>query len=175
MEGRRRRQVETNRVCSGCGANKTYINKNGYLDWFKDGKGGYWCKKCRSKYIDNPKWDAVYSSRRFCFKGQYLRAEKEPKNGVCNFCRSIVGQISAQTGRFCYHTDRAHMSYHDDNPLKDTIELCDSCHRKYDGGIPFDRLCCVCGKETYIVIKTGHAQWYKLPGKDDVDKFECTR
>jgi hypothetical protein len=66
-------------------------------------------------------------------KVRYLIIGPPPRTGVCNWCRAVKGQINALTGKFCRLTHMAHISYyHDDDPLKDTIELCESCHHRYD-------------------------------------------
>lgn len=37
----------SNRKCSRCDSNTTYANKKGWLNWFRDGKGGWLCKLCK--------------------------------------------------------------------------------------------------------------------------------
>ncbi len=64
------------------------------------------------------------------YKGQIVYLDKDPRTGICNLCRAVLGEVNAQrdkTYRRGHHIH--HESYHDDNPLKDTIEFCPSCHR----------------------------------------------
>jgi hypothetical protein len=40
----------SDRICSDCGSNTTYIRKdNGWILWYDNPKGGWWCKKCYMK------------------------------------------------------------------------------------------------------------------------------
>ena len=61
-----------------------------------------------------------YHKRRMRFKGKRVTVEK-PKIGKCQnlFCVSLSKE-----------TDRHHKKYHDNDPLLDTIEICNSCHGK---------------------------------------------
>ena len=55
------------------------------------------------------------------FKGQVVVLEEDPKIGVCNYCRRIVPFD-------CSRTHIHHVEYHDDDPLRNTIESCPACH-----------------------------------------------
>ena len=90
------------------------------------------CKKCYNKYVGNAKWRPILDVKRFFFKGKTIHAPNTPRIGVCNFCRAVVGEINTQTNKLCKRTNLAHMAYHDDNPLKDTLELCVVCHSRHD-------------------------------------------
>lgn len=118
---KKRTQAKAKRICSECNATETYSN------WRLDGKGGWLCKKC---YMKN--YMKGYNITLFNYKHKPVKTQIIPRVGVCNFCRAIVGEINVQIDKLCKRTSVAHMSYHDDNPLKDTIELCVSCHRKFD-------------------------------------------
>jgi hypothetical protein len=97
------------------------------------------CIKCYNKYIINPKWRPVLDKTRFKFKDKTVHAPQCPRVGVCNFCRAVVGETNTQVDRLCKRTNIAHTAYHDDNPLKDAIELCVSCHCKYDNSVQYMR------------------------------------
>ena len=43
----------------------------------------------------------------------------------CRECGAVVGIDCKRTGLH-------HFQYYDNDPLKDTMELCNSCHRKED-------------------------------------------
>jgi hypothetical protein len=57
------------------------------------------------------------------FKDKVIHIEKNPRTGVCSLCGNKVGEGIKRTGMH-------HIEYHDRNPLKDTVELCGSCHIK---------------------------------------------
>ncbi len=168
---------DKNRLCSNCGSNETRIykakwtRKDGTINqtercqWFRDGKGGYWCNKCRAKLVENPKWDPIYTAREFTFKGKKLHHEEPLRNGVCAFCGARKGDPHPKTGK-PIRTVTAHIEYHDDSPLEDTVELCTGCHDKYDRGIPSDRKCCECESNKTYVPKNGNADWFRNPNKE---------
>ncbi len=58
------------------------------------------------------------NTRRLKFKNKMIHVKDNPRTGFCSLCN--------YTGVTHIH----HIVYHDDDPLKDTIELCPSCHRK---------------------------------------------
>ena len=62
-------------------------------------------------------------------KGQ-IRLKENPRKGICSWCGAIVG-ISCK--RTCMH----HMDYDEHDPLKYTIELCNSCHKREHDRIRF--------------------------------------
>jgi len=131
-----------NRVCSKCGRNWTHKTKKKAKDgtvkyypmWHNDKKGGHWCQNCYSLYISTPKHNPKLFARKLKYKGKVIFLSKPPRIGVCSFCRAVKGLINAQTGKLCKCTSIAHIVYHDDNLLKDTLELCISCHVRYDSG-----------------------------------------
>ena len=114
--------------CYNCGSDKTYINKRQnkpYAQWYKHNDNWY-CNKCHNRLflnpkwnpVNNPKWNPVNNPKDIFFKGKCIHLKDNPRIGVCNLCR-YVGL-----------THMHHTQYHEDQPLKDTIELCASCHRK---------------------------------------------
>jgi hypothetical protein len=56
--------------------------------------------------------------KRILFYDKRIFLDKNPRTGKCSMCGA--------TGR----TEIHHIKYHKDDPLKDTIEVCASCHRK---------------------------------------------
>jgi hypothetical protein len=69
--------------------------------------------------ISNKKYLASTMARReksISFLGRIVYVGINPRKGVCELC----GKKGV--------TDMHHMEYQEDDPLKDTIELCDSCH-----------------------------------------------
>jgi hypothetical protein len=146
---KKRTQSDDKRVCSRCGSTETYtekgkVRKDGtrppsYPHWRRDNEieNGWVCSKCFNKYVINVNWRPLWDKRRFLFKDKpaYAPPGSIPRIGVCNWCRAVIGEINAQIGKLCKMTSIAHMAYHDDNPLKDTLELCAYCHTKYDSAV----------------------------------------
>jgi hypothetical protein len=144
---RKRTQPKTKRVCSECDTTTSYDN------WRKDDKGGWLCKKCYMKFYfrERPSY--------FGYKGKVFwdKEQRRLRSGICALCGAKSGDINPDTGRRV-QTHRAHVEYHDDDPLKDVVELCSACHRKYDHGIPADRTCCICGSNTTHMGSDGGRQ-----------------
>lgn len=119
-------------ICSNCGSTTTYTRhgKRHNEEWHKY-KGGYLCHKCYHKIIVNPKWASkwnpitskINNPRRLTFKTKRVYLNKNPRNGTCSKCLRKIGEEIKQTAMH-------HINYHYTSPLKDTIELCNSCHRK---------------------------------------------
>jgi len=123
------------RICLNCLSDKTNIKKNGIANWYKH-KDGYLCHRCYCKLFNNPKWNPINQPRRIVFKDERISLKEDPRIGICNWCCAVVG-IN------CKQTQIHHLEYHDDDMLKDTVELCARCHtyeswriRKYHS---FDR------------------------------------
>ena len=80
------------------------------------------------------KWAPIKSKRKIIYKKRQIYLDDIPRIGKCSWCNKKVGDeytncfgkksIIKQT--HIHHFDK----YHDDNVLKDTIELCASCHIK---------------------------------------------
>ena len=112
----------SNRVCAKCGSDKTCISKQGWAYWYRH-DGGFWCNKCQSKYVTNPKWQKISTSRRkgkrLKFLGKLVELGENPRTGICSDCEKQG------------HTNMHHFAEYDKTkPLKDTIELCVGCHTK---------------------------------------------
>lgn len=82
-----------------------------HLDYFKERN-----KKTHAKW--NHIYNAIHNPRKIRFKDKRIELKDNPRTGVCNLCRRVG------------LTNMHHLQYHDDDPLKDTIELCPSCHGK---------------------------------------------
>ena len=82
---------------------------------------GQYSKRWREKYPEKHKaQNDKYNPRRIrlWFKNKSINLKENPRTGICSWC----GRIGK--------TDIHHIQYHDNDPLKDTIELCAVCHRK---------------------------------------------
>lgn len=62
----------------------------------------------------------IRSPRRILFKGKRLDLPFNPRKGFCQVC-GYIGK-----------TDMHHFEYHQDDPLRGAIELCNRCHAKID-------------------------------------------
>jgi hypothetical protein len=61
--------------------------------------------------------------------------KEKPRKGKCEWCGKRVGDMYFGGKRrnklmILEYTQIHHIVYHDDDPLKDTVELCSSCHTK---------------------------------------------
>ena len=109
------------RVCDNCRSDKTYINKRGGYHWYKHDDKWY-CEKCNNKLFKNPKWKPITVPRQMYFKTRQIYLKENPRTGICCLCGAVSG---IDCGRTSIH----HILYHDEDPLRHTIELCNSCHR----------------------------------------------
>ena len=75
--------------------------------------------------IENPWIRRRYQKENDCksvwFRGKSVHLEYNPRTGVCSKCHRKVGEGIKKT--YMHHT-----KYHDNDPLKYTIELCGRCH-----------------------------------------------
>jgi hypothetical protein len=141
---------ENTRRCVNCFSPTTLISKKtGCAYWYKY-QDGYICNKCYCKLIIHPKWgkkwdkisyekhgaerNKIFNPRHLKFKGRSLLLKENPRKGRCELCGLDIGDFyTNHYGEFVQVkiTVMHHFAeYHDDDPLKDTIELCASCHRK---------------------------------------------
>ena len=132
------------RVCFNCGSKTTRLKrqKSGNLtqDWANI-DGNPWCKRCIINYKYNPKYDIEYRReynkkqipRLLLFKGRVKTMKEPPRIGFCNICKKNIGDeylnYKGEPVKI-KQTHIHHINYHSDDVLKDTIELCASCHRK---------------------------------------------
>ncbi len=105
-----------NRVCYGCGSTKTLMIRGRYPRWYVNGNDVL-CHLCYNKYFEHPK----SRKKRIHYKTHQVYVPINPRKGVCTQCNKRVGVD-------CQKTVMHHIQYHDDDPLKDTIELCNACH-----------------------------------------------
>lgn len=120
------------RICVNCMSENTHIRKNGIEQWYTTDTG-YLCMSCYGKLIQSPKWNhirnkernLIYNPRRLLWSpsGKYILLKENPRKGVCEKCHRKVGEGVKRTS---IH----HIQYHNDDPLRDTVELCISCHRR---------------------------------------------
>lgn len=68
------------------------------------------------------------------FSDTATREKNRRRNGVCNGCRAVFGQMDAQRHKFprvkAFHLH--HEGYDHDDMFMHTIELCPSCHGIYN-------------------------------------------
>ena len=106
------------RFCFVCNISKSVDNR-GYSNWRRQDHE-WFCKRCHTKYFHNPFRDhSLWNRRKLIYKGNQIYVKENPRKGICLYC-----------GKKAKRTETHHFEYHDDDPLKDTIELCGSCHRK---------------------------------------------
>lgn len=130
------------RQCINCWSDQTSINNNGSEMWYKH-KDGHLCKKCHLKLIGNPKRTSEYnkkyniisnkkwnpinnpinSPRMLLFKCKRILLKEKPRTGYCEQCSNNIFDKS------CKRTSIHHVKYDEYDPLKYTIELCNSCHQ----------------------------------------------
>lgn len=120
------RKLETKNVCYACGSTTTYR-----AQWYHNLPIGSLCKNCNNKFFNNPKWHPIKHKERIVFRDKQKQIKENPRVGVCNWCRAVKGEINAQTDKKCNRTHMNHESYHEDNLLEDTLEVCIPCHRRY--------------------------------------------
>lgn len=133
--------------CYSCGIDKSIEKKTGYSHWLynHDIDNNVLCMNCNARLITYPKrdrqkmnnyylprWRAQnpnymkeYTKKRLNYKGRLITLKTRIKIGVCNTCNKTV-----ESGQINFTTLHHYAEYHDNNPVKDTIELCPSCHGK---------------------------------------------
>jgi hypothetical protein len=105
------------KCCSNCNSSDTYIDKKTGVHYWRKGL----CQKCHDKLIHNPKWNVIINKKKIRYKDKQILLSSDPRKHFCVRC-GLFGK-----------THLHHLKYHDDDPLKDTIELCPSCHGKNHG------------------------------------------
>ena len=116
--------IDPNRTCVDCGLNKIYLEKGKYAHWRRKNDQWY-CQKCFNRLFTPPerikrlntKWNPIRNARSIRYKKRRVNVGFNPRTGVCSLCR--------KQGLTHIH----HMKYNDENPLKDTIEICPRCHK----------------------------------------------
>ena len=79
------------------------------------------------------KWNPIYNPRRMTWTplSKKILLKENPRKGICQKCHRKVGdQYLNCLGQIAIvkQTQIHHLEYHPNDPLKDTIELCASCH-----------------------------------------------
>jgi hypothetical protein len=128
------------RQCESCDSFTTYIKKDGYAQWHCH--DGHWlCHKCFDCYvwhpyrnpIDNKKWNTIKNGREMVFKKKRIVLSDRVLKGQCQICGKKRGDsyinCEGKEAKIIL-TSMHHFEYHDDDPLKDAIEVCNSCHMK---------------------------------------------
>jgi hypothetical protein len=122
-------------ICSACDSTTTYRRPNtGYQQW-RFHNGSRLCRKCYDKYVRDPiynpiknekygpinskKWNPINNPKKIRFMNKRIMLKENPRKGICLEC-----------GKTDCITDIHHIKYHPEDPLKDTVELCKSCHGK---------------------------------------------
>jgi hypothetical protein len=160
------------RHCSICGSDKTYVDPKGRERWsINHNTGIILCIKCASKeYRETHKEQRhksihKYNDRLVNFKGRQILVDSCPRTGQCSKCGRKVGIDGIKK------THIHHNEYHEDDVLKDTLELCVACHgeehdriRKLPGGDWYNRKCSICDSNKTYVNPNGYACW--LTDKD---------
>lgn len=81
-----------------------------------------WSERMKIRYRNTPKEIfKIRNRRKLKFKDKRISVKESPRKGVCSWCGAVKGID-------CKRTNIHHIEYHDDDPLRDTVELCVSCH-----------------------------------------------
>lgn len=107
-------------ICSSCGSDRTYIRKDkkheGYERWRRHPESGALiCQRCFAR---------ERNLRAFNFKERKVFTSQLTRTGRCSWCTNNVFDGSTNA------THLHHIRYHDDDPMRDTIEICNPCHGK---------------------------------------------
>jgi hypothetical protein len=91
-----------------------------HLDYFKEHN-----KRTHKKWnkIHNKINNPIYQPRRIVFKDKRISIKEDPRYGICQLCGAVRGMD-------CKQTQMHHLQYHEEDPLKDTIEVCVKCHKR---------------------------------------------
>jgi len=124
------KRLYLNRKCEGCGSERSFIDKRGIMHWrfIRDPQGKptkMLCVNCYSRAVSNKaEWKREYSRCTIRVKKKPVHLPFRPRQGKCERCGKSVlkGEIRC--------TVIHHEEYHDADPLKGTVELCESCHVK---------------------------------------------
>lgn len=123
------------RICAGCNAITSYKDKRGIEVWHWH-DGHRLCESCFNIYVRNPvyheKWNHITNTRQLLFKNKRILLKENPRKGVCQLCGKKNGEkYTNYKGKDAIvSTHIHHIRYDDIDPLKDTMELCNSCHLK---------------------------------------------
>jgi hypothetical protein len=113
--------------CAACDSTTTQIHSNGYPQW-RDHDGECMCHNCYTRYVWSPILNKKWNPRRLVYKGKTVLLSENPRKGKCKKCGKKIGHGVKIT-------QMHHKEYHDEDVLKDSIELCASCHGKVSQGV----------------------------------------
>jgi len=77
-----------------------------------------------SEVIKNPKY---WNPRTLTYRGEKRYFEEKIRKGECYFCH-----LYGRTQNYHRMTQLHHLAYDDDDPLRWTLELCTTCHYRFD-------------------------------------------
>lgn len=174
--------LDKNLVCYGC--NRNYTNFScGSIRWhpnhMNDNTTLHLCHSCfnhilhngrrknHQKYLD---FNKKHNPRRQWYKDRYVMIDKPPRIGVCNLCRAVRNEINAQVNRKCKKTHLHHEYYHDENTLKDTIEICEYCHGVITRPQQIIGPCSRCGSKSTYMDRYGKPRWKRGPNGESLCK-----
>lgn len=127
--------IPSNRICSECDSKTTYYNKRTKRHHWHTDNGRWLCHKCYLKYINNPQHPIRHTkesnARKIRFKEKRLSLDENPRKGSCKQCGKKIGDEYINCKgmlKIVDITDMHHIEYCDDDPLKNTEELCKQCH-----------------------------------------------
>ena len=123
------------RICFMCGKNYTKINiRKGRPspNWYNvDNKPC--CYICWNGKVFNKRKNLVHNPKRIKFKGKIIFYKEIVRTGQCQRCFRKIGDEFINNRKQIAKvkkTSMHHINYHDDDILKDVIELCNHCHGK---------------------------------------------
>ena len=141
------KRIDERRICANCGGATTYLHRiRGYEVWHIR-NNQFWCHKCFNKTrMKEMLQKGIYkhkkytkeemrerNARRIRFQNKYPHLKINPRKYQCSICCNKIGDEYinckgeiAKTKKIDLH----HITYHDNDFLKDTIEMCASCHTK---------------------------------------------
>jgi hypothetical protein len=154
----RKLTTEDKRVCYVCNSNQTYMKNGIHPMWFTNKPTDLFiCAKCHKKYFWTRKIPQIKTKeaikltnqKAIFYKQKHKRLPSNPRKGICSNCNKQIGDeyinSKGEVARIKY-TNIHHLEYDDNNLLKDTVELCASCHGKEtiqkrieSGWIPYTR------------------------------------
>lgn len=124
MTGKRKLSIEY--ICDNCGSDKTYMKSDGREVWAIHDDRVY-CNKCDCQVRKNtPGFQASViraSQNKIRFYNERVKTPDNPRTGICSKCGAVKGID-------CKRTSIHHEQYDRNDPLSNTIELCNSCHAK---------------------------------------------
>jgi hypothetical protein len=130
------------RVCYNCGSTKTYVRKDNNKEcWFNAGNGNALCCICYNRLKIYPKKDKkkiqeyniTKRGKILNFKGKPVMFKERVRKDFCQICGKKRGDeyINRRGEKAIIElTHLHHIEYHENDVLKDTLELCVSCHHR---------------------------------------------